>query len=365
MGWTVGRVTAMSANMPRSRNKKTGKSSKTQPVSKRRVNVQRPRPLISPVPRGMRYSALQYFDANASAHLPLPGRVAPYAVQRIVHNIPINASATDFTFVVIGPLNFDNGVSPFTKFCASDIIALSGTSTTLLSAANIHKSADLTTLGNLGSVNLTPAEVTVSALSVNLLCTSNFNVGSGQVWIGRSPSPVDIINPASVSFANHFGSFLGRPGVMPKSYFELFNPVNCHSVPMDLVQYQMFRPIIASGSTTPTSLDFDHGMCPLVLMFSPAPVTVVGITPTSYNIRIAMELRVRYPIISPNSTLNLSHPPSSQGFFDAMVEEMEGLVGGVIAASALNRFGPMARLVGQGQAGFGRVGRGMIANGVV
>jgi len=128
---------------------------------------------------------------------------------------------------------------------------------------------------------------------------------------------------------------------------------------MDVVSYQTFRPIAASATTPSAStFDFDHGMGPMVVVLGPCGLG--SAVPTTYNLRIAMELRVRFPMAQANSSLHQSYAPTSQSFFDDVVSTAEDL--GIAAASAVavGAFAPEA--AGMGMAGFAgrairRVGR--------
>lgn len=309
---------------------------------------------------GMLSRALQAFDANHPAHLPLPMRISPYVVQRCIQNISIQASTTEVTYLLIGPQRLENSQSASVSGpYLTPLVALSGLGSTLLSAATPYTSSDLASLGSSASSYGAAAEATCSAMSASLLCTSNMNLGGGLVWMGRSPGALDRIDNSTLplTFDRLVGGFIGRPGVLPMSYYELFKSKIVHSIPMDMVDYMSFDPVYASG-TAPSvaTLEFDHGLAPIVVVFSAVPP---GLSVT-YNIRVAMEFRVRYPMSLAQSSLHESWTPTPQGVFDALVGEVESLTGGVTegigssVGAALFTGAPSNQ--GRSRGGFGRMG---------
>lgn len=311
-----------------SRQPKKSAAGRSQPNPKRQVARQpRQRRSTFMVPRG-----LHFFNANDPRHLPLPCRVAPYVVQRFIVNYQITTNPVDNVVVLIGGTVQQNTTAGNTN-SISDVVAFSGVGTQLLSAANLVKSPDLTNL--VGPTTLLPPELTFSAVSCNVLCVTNAQAAAGQVWIGRSHGPLDLPTAAtSLSFNNIGNAFTGRPGVRPMSYFQLYTPHDIHAIPMDIIKYQDFTGVVpAYPGEPPVGLTFDNGMTPLILVFYPTGgTTLVPTNSTTYNLRICIEARVRYPTTSPNSSLHVPFAPTPQSSFDSIVSEAEAMLGGVVEA---------------------------------
>jgi len=342
--------------MPRDKNnksripKKQTAAGRSQPNPKRRVArmvVRR-----DTVPRGF-----HFFDANDPRHLPLPCRVAPYVVQRFIVNFSVSTHATLRTVVLVGGTIQQNITTGNQTVTQTDVVALYGNENTIISSAGVLKSPDMTAL--VTATTILPPEVTISATSVNILCVTNATKAAGQVWLGRSHGPLDLPDPVtSLSLGDIAGPFIGRPGVRPMSYYQLYNSHNVHAIPMDVVKYQDFNTVAPGYPGQPTNgFTFDGGMTPLILVFSPS-----GSDITTYNLRISLECRVRYPTAHANSSLHSSYPPTPQSSFDSYVAEAEQVVGGVIdagmGAMAGVRVAGVPGAIAGGLAGFyGRQGR--------
>lgn len=266
------------------------------------------------------------FDANHPNHMPLPMMVTPYVVQRFVTNITIAPSASNNTYAIISPyLSTPNSSFNLTA-SVGDIVALLAAGPTTIAAASLFTMADITNLfvTGLGGSPTSNCEMAISALSCSLTCTSSLNNSAGLVWMGKSTAPIDLAL-GTPTFDTVFGTFIGRNDIRPISYSQLYTSHGIHATPMDFVSFESFYPVAARGSPFPSGTVCHHGMTPLVLVFSPA----TGGT-TSYNLRITMEARVRYPISSANYTMHSKHKPTPQGLYNKIVGEAEDIIGGVV-----------------------------------
>jgi hypothetical protein len=342
-------------NKSRNPRKQTA-AGRSQPNPKRRVAKLAVRREY--IPRG-----IHFFDANDPRHLPLPCRVAPYVVQRFIMNLQVTTNPVDSIVVLVGGTTQQNATAANLTTTITDVVALSGLGSSLVSVANLTKSPDLTAL--VTATTMLPPELTFSATSVSVQCVTNAAAAAGQVWMGRSHGPIDLPDAASsLTFANIGNAFIGRPGVRPLSYYQLYHAHDVHAIPMDAVKYQDFNAVSPGYSGQPsTGFTFDGGMTPLVFVFYPTGGTLlIPTNATSYNLRICVEARIRYPTTSANSSLHSPFSPTPQSTFDRVVSEVEDVVGGVMetaggAGMGMRIAGVPGAVVG-GLAGFaGRQGR--------
>jgi len=264
--------------------------------------------------------AMQVFDANHSSHLPLPMLVTPYAVQRFLVNINVTlTNAASNSYLIIMP----NGYAGSTQGSVVGInstVAISGSATTAVNAATIYTAPDLNALANTVAAGYQAPEVAFSAASVNLLCTSNQQSSSGSVWIGRSQAPIENWGSVSTNFDSQFGAITVRQDIKPLSFFELYKAHNILALPMDFVSYETFTPLVPQAllQTNATAV---NALTPIILCFGPGNA--------NYNVRVAFEGRVRYPISDSRYTLHQRHTPTPQGTFNGLVGQAERVIGGV------------------------------------
>jgi len=264
--------------------------------------------------------ARQAFDANSSFHLPLPRRVGPYLVQRFITNITVVPSATDITVFIIGPVTaLSTGAGQQNSY--TSVCGVSGLGAATLAVGAPIAVADLTNLGNGTNGNF--AEMTVSAMSTNLLCTASNVGGGGLIWMGRTSSTVDFGSTAT-TFSSMVGAFIGRNDVKPISWYSLFSPRDVHSIPLDIVAFEQFLPI-QNIAFNPAFQAIEHGLSPIIIIFS----AVAAAASVSYNLRIAVEARVRYPIGNPLSSAHMQHQPVDSGVWNEITTIAGDVIGGV------------------------------------
>jgi len=263
--------------------------------------------------------AAQVFDANHPMHMALPMHVMPYVVQRFIVNLQVSPSTTpdNFSYVVCMPNGFAPGHTNQLNV-ANSTVMISGNSGTLLSAAARTNSSDLNSLAGTG------AEVAFSAMSASILCDSSQNVSAGRVWMGRLSAPIENWGNNSSTFDTAFLPFISRHDVRPLSYHALYAPKKLIAAPLDFIQYETFLGVQAATlSQHNTSW---NALTPLVFVFSHMPTGSL----TSYNIRLSLEARVRYPVNDSRYSMHQKHKPTSQDTFNKLVSGAESYVGGVI-----------------------------------
>jgi len=200
---------------------------------------------------------------------------------------------------------------------ASPIVALRGTSSTVLSLATLETNTDM---GNLGS----GTEVAISAMSASIICDSAANTSAGRVWMGRVNSPVENWGAAGATFDAAFQNFIARQDIRPLSYHALYSPKKIIASPLDFIQYESFYAMGPAASNTNNTAW--NALTPILFVFSPVPA---GSTST-YNIRLALEGRVRYPVSDARYTMHHRHAPTSHSLFNRIVAGAESLIGGVV-----------------------------------
>jgi len=274
--------------------------------------------------------------------------VTPYAVQRFLVNINVTLSATTANNYLIIMPNGYAGTTQGTVTGLNSTVAISGSASTLVNVATIYTAPDLVSLANTVASGYQAPEIAFSAASANILCTSNQQSSSGSVWIGRSQAPIENWGNLASNFETQFGAITVRQDIKPLSFFELYKAHNILALPMDFVSFETFSPILPQAllQTNATAV---NALTPIILCFGPGNA--------NYNVRVAFEGRVRYPISDSRYTLHQRHTPTPQGVFNGLVGQAERAIGGVFRDGEAAAERAVRGVVGQGMR---RMTRGMI-----
>jgi hypothetical protein len=181
----------------------------------------------------------------------------------------------------------------------------------------------------------TGPEIAVSAMSASVSCVTSALTGAGSVWMGRSNAPIENWGQVQATANATFANFTVRQDVRPMTYYQLLHAHKVIALPMDFVSYESFLPVYKQPDSSGLSLNTTvNAVTPIILVFGPtgaSEVAFAGGSGVVYNIRIAVEARVRYPVSDARYTLHQKHTPTPHGVFNGLVAGAEAAIGGVIA----------------------------------